>query len=59
LLGTTTFTAKARAELHTWGLSAARYLEVPHGYQQLGEAHFAVLLSDVAQEIARLVGGTA
>jgi hypothetical protein len=58
LLGTTTFTAKACAELQTWGLSTARYLDVPHGYQQLGDEHFAVLLSDLVQEIAWLVGGT-
>jgi hypothetical protein len=57
LLGTTTFAAKARAELQTWGLSAARYLDVPHDYQQLGEEDFAVLLADLVQEICRLVGG--
>jgi hypothetical protein len=57
LLGTTTFTAKARAELQTWGLSAARYLDVPHGYQELGEEHFAALLANLVQEIARMVGG--
>jgi hypothetical protein len=57
LLGTRTFTAKARAELQTWGLSAARYLDVPHGYQQLGDEPFAVLLADLVQAIARLVGG--
>jgi hypothetical protein len=57
LLGTTTFTAKARAELQVWGLSAERYLEVPHDYQQLADENFAAVLADVIQRLGRLVGG--
>jgi hypothetical protein len=56
LLGTTTFTAKARTELQVWGLSAQRYLEVPHAYQQLEEEGFAAVLGDVVQAIGCLVG---
>jgi hypothetical protein len=51
------FTTKARSELLTWGLSERRYLDVPHGYQQLGDALFAVLLTDLVQEISRRLGG--
>jgi hypothetical protein len=56
LLGTTTFTAKARTELQTWGLSPSRYLEVPHNYQRLADESFAAVLADVVQRIGRLVG---
>ena len=59
LLGTGEFTAKARAELRTWGLPDRRYLGVPHGYQQLADEPFTVLLRDLAQAIADLVGETA
>jgi hypothetical protein len=56
LLGTTTFTAKARAELQAWGLSPERYLEVPHGYQQLADECFAAMLAEVVHRIGCLVG---
>jgi hypothetical protein len=56
LIGTSTFTAKARAELRTWGLPDERYLEVPHGYQELDAARFTALVSRVAQDIAGMIG---
>jgi hypothetical protein len=55
LLGTTTFTAKVRAELQVWGLPDRRYLEVPHGYQQLEDERFAVALSEVIEGIRHLL----
>jgi hypothetical protein len=56
LLGTTTFTAKARAELQAWGLPDQRYLEVPHGYQDLEEERFAAVLSEVVEGMRHLLG---
>jgi hypothetical protein len=59
LLGTSEFTAKAQAELQTWGLPPRRYLEVPHGYQQLDNASFNALVAELVRQITALVGGTA
>ena len=59
LLGTSEFTTKAQAELQTWGLPHRRYLEVPHGYQQLDDAPFHALLAGLVYQIAALVGDTA
>jgi hypothetical protein len=59
LLGTSEFTAKAQAELQTWGLPHCRYLEVPHGYQQLDEVPFHALLAGLVSQIAALVGDSA
>jgi hypothetical protein len=56
LIGTSVFTAKARDELQTWGLSDSRYLEVPHGYTDFDDAAFAVVLASLARCIAALIG---
>lgn len=57
LLGTSEFEAKTRTELRTWGLPDTHALFVPHGYQDLAEAHFAEILHHLVQEIVTLVGG--
>jgi hypothetical protein len=58
LLGTTTFSAKVRAELQAWGLPDRRYLEVPYGYQQLADERFAAVLSEVVVGICHLLRDT-
>ena len=57
MLGTSVFTAKAQAELQTWGLTDSRYLDVPHAYQEFDDAQFDALLADLVHDVSHLVGG--
>jgi hypothetical protein len=51
------FEAKARTELHNWGLPDRHFLSVPHNYQDLDGRHFGEILEQLVQEIAALVKG--